>query len=81
MRKRAEWIVLGVLLLIGGMLAWLGHWRAVLLVGVLGAVLEIGVWIDRRIVAGHGASHAERDSPEAADGDEPEAAADGAGAE
>lgn len=72
MRKRAEWIVLGLMLSIGVILGLLGHWHGTLLMLALGGVLEIGVWVDRRRAAGHHVDRPEREGSEAADGDQPE---------
>lgn len=72
MRKRAEWLVLGLMLSIGLVLGLLGHWHGAVLMWVLSAVLEIGVWIDRRRAGGHHGERSEREESEAADGDQPE---------
>ncbi len=73
MRKRAEWVVLGLMLAVSLVLGLSGHWHGTVLVLVLMAVLEIGVWIDRRIAAGHHMDREGREASEAADGDQPEA--------
>ena len=72
MRKRAEWMVLGLMVSIGLVLGLSGHWHGAVLMWVLSAVLEIGVWIDRRRGAGHHGERSERVESEAADGDQPE---------